>query len=575
MRPVPERPTPRLVNRVAGRVRRFLKDRRRRRRRITHVDVVVSALTPGRRYDGLAASSLTLRSIERAHDFCLDRGVDVTVGVRFDHEPSPSTVKAAGTLRVHVANGSELAEHALARYVETFGDDGDLDLVYSDAAGRPDGASPRVQPGFSPERLVEQMYLGHVVAVRASVEVDVATAGVGLIGWIRPSHPAGPGATAAGDMETWTWLHAVALSAQRVIHLPERLYVAAAVEPHAPLSDGISPAGRPTVAPSPTSVSIIIPTRGADRRLHRGQVVLVEQAIRSVVDRSTHPEYELIVVTTPGTPDALGERLSAIARSGGRQLTIVHDDRLFNFSNACNLGAVTARGRVLVFLNDDTEVIGHDWIQRLCHHAMGPEIGAVGAKLLFEDQAVQHAGIWCRGGHPVHRYEGADDDGGYLGALDVAQNCLAVTGACLAVDRAKFVAVGGFSPEFPNSYNDVDLCLKLLDQGWRTVIEPRARLYHFEASTRDPTIDLDDMERLHSRWRHRLNHDPFDNPTHRAKLSEELPLPEEAYRLSDAGNGGPAPRRWPLDPVVATPQDLRSLIPHRNHRRLGRFIRRD
>ncbi|MDH3292954.1 MAG: hypothetical protein OER95_01375, partial [Acidimicrobiia bacterium] len=199
-----------------------------------------------------------------------------------------------------------------------------------------------------------------------------------------------------------------------------------------------------------------------------------------------------------------------------------------------------------VFLNDDTEVITEDWLEQLVRHARHREIGAVGAKLLFEDGAIQHCGIWCRGGHPVHRYEGADDDGGYLGALDVAQNCLAVTGACLAVERSKFVTVGGFSPLFPNSYNDVDLCLKLLDRGWRTVVEPRARLYHFEASTRDPRIDADDMSRLHDRWRHRLNNDPFDNPNHDAKLSEELPLPAAAAQLSTIDERMEA-RYWPLD----------------------------
>jgi GT2 family glycosyltransferase len=172
----------------------------------------------------------------------------------------------------------------------------------------------------------------------------------------------------------------------------------------------------------------------------------------------------------------------------------------------------------------------------------------VGARLCYEDGRVQHSGIWSRGGHPTHRYEGwPSDAGGYLGALRVTQNCLAVTGACLAIERTKFDLVGGFSPVFPNSYNDVDLCLKLWDRGLRTVVEPRAELFHFEASTRDPSITDDDLAALHDRWRWRLNHDPFDNPNHTAERSEEWPLPTRTGCPSILGP--PAVHFWPLDPV--------------------------
>ena len=242
-----------------------------------------------------------------------------------------------------------------------------------------------------------------------------------------------------------------------------------------------------------------------------------------------------------------------------RALVVVEDNRPFNFSNACNRGAMASTGDVLVFINDDTEVIDHHWLDALVEHAARPDIGAVGAKLYYEDERIQHAGIWCRGGHPTHRYEGfANTEVGYLGALALPQNCLAVTGACLAVERHKFEQVGGFSPAFPNSYNDVDLCLKLLDRGYRTVIEPRSRLFHYEASSRDPGISEDDMALLHDRWRGVLNNDPFDNPNHVAEGSEELPLPAPDPANVSLGQMPPV-RYWPLEPVVASYQLIDSL----------------
>ncbi len=501
----------------------------------------------------------TSRSIETARNTLFDLGAAVTDRRRRSHPAV--TVHAArpgwtaerlpvgdGTLWLFLVNGAELAADALVRLVDVFEARPDLDLAYGDAgvadrapgdevAGSvgpsdPETVGPWLLPGFSPHRLADQFYLGHLVAVRPSRLVDTDTVG--------PARITGPQSLAAG--------------AATVAHIPAPLHTPAPPPGDWPAPVRPAAPARQEVRSWPL-VSVIVPTNGSQRELGGDPTVLVDGAVRSVV-ASTYPRIEVIIVATPGTPPDLIpglerlDRVSGLADDNTRSVAVVTDDRPFNFSNACNHGAVRARGDVLVFLNDDTEVIADDWLNRLVAHARTPEVGAVGARLLYQDGRVQHSGIWTRGGHPTHRYEGYPGDAvGYRRGLAVTQNCLAVSGACLAVERSKFDAVGGFSPVFPSSYNDVDLCLKLLDRGWVTVIEPRAELYHYEASSRDPSISDADLAALHDRWRWRINHDPFDNPNHRAERSEELPLPGGLT----VGGGHGTPRFWPLEPVGRPP----------------------
>ncbi len=556
-----------LVRGVAGGFRRGGRRAHVTDASVTHIDVVVITSPDGPVTD--PPSRPTVASIERARDVLGDRGlsgldrrgpervVSVNVSSR-----RPAVVEGRstdpGVLWVFVMDGAELEPAALAALVEVFDRRPDLDMAYGDAAARtpastadaapesfdrapepepdPEFDGPWLLPGFSPDRLADQYYLGHVVAFRP--ERLVSTGEETRRGTVRMPTIDGP----------WS----LAPVARTVAHLPVPLHSPApSVGIRDPTRTGSRNHPGLFVGRRLPPVSVIIPTNGSSRNLDRGPTRLVDQAVRSVL-ASRYPRIEIVVVETPGSPDDLIPTLVNIVDqhdSVGRTLTGVLDDRPFNFSNACNRGAVRSAGDILVFLNDDTAVIAADWLTHLVHHAQRPEVGAVGARLLYEDGRVQHSGIWSRGGHPTHRYEGWPGDAeGYRGALRVTQNCLAVTGACLAIERSKFELVGGFSPIFPNSYNDVDLCLKLWDRGFRTVVEPRAELFHFEASTRDPSITDDDLAALHDRWRSRLNNDPFDNPNHTAERSEEWPLPAGVWP-APAGDV-PEPRFWPLEPIV-------------------------
>ena len=144
-------------------------------------------------------------------------------------------------------------------------------------------------------------------------------------------------------------------------------------------------------------------------------------------------------------------------------------------------------GDLLCFLNNDVEMVDDDWLSMMVRQALRPEIGAVGARLLYPDRTIQHAGVYMGiGGGAGHGHRFLrDDDAGYFERARLPQQVSAVTAACLVVKREKFLAVGGFDEvDFPVAFNDVDLCLKLNERGWQSFYEPRATLIHHESKSR-------------------------------------------------------------------------------------------
>ncbi len=466
-----------------------------------------------------------------------------------------------------------------------------VDFAYFDSTGYRTGdpvrlAEPHHRPGYSPDRLRAQMYLGEMFLVSRSVAESASARSTGIDATITapPSHESAMTMTALSGtiahIPHLLFLVPLAASGESAAQ-PVSSTVIAQV-PNAPVSaaaaaqrlldeTGFPARVRADAAGddlirfdpelvSPPSVSIIMPTNGSQRTIDGRPTVLCLQAIDSVIAKTSHPDYELVLVVTPGAPpDLAAQVLSTVdAHPPNRQPTIrfCRDDRPFNFSNACNRGAVAATGEFLVFLNDDTVVETGNWLERLTMYGFQPDIGAVGARLHYGNGRIQHAGIWTRGGHPSHRYERCPaDHPGYMDSLLVPQNCLAVTGACLAVSAEKFRLVGGFSPEFPSSYNDVDLCLKLDDLGHRTVVDPEIVLTHYEASSRDPKIDDRELALLHERWRSVITDDPYDNPHHLAPQSEEYPAPDPfvTEQKRRAGLIDFLPRLWPRPRLTAAP----------------------
>jgi GT2 family glycosyltransferase len=186
----------------------------------------------------------------------------------------------------------------------------------------------------------------------------------------------------------------------------------------------------------------------------------------------------------------------------------------FNFSRLNNFAARQASGQYLLFLNNDTEVIAPEWMTAMLEWAQQAEIGAVGAKLIYPNQTIQHVGVVLGlGGVAGHALAGMPKDTQqYFGVSQMTRNWSAVTAACMMVRREAFESVGGFDEELKVAFNDVDLCLRLLQRGLRNLVTPHAQLYHHESASRGFSLDPREVGLMKTKWGALLENDPYYNP---------------------------------------------------------------
>ena len=282
-------------------------------------------------------------------------------------------------------------------------------------------------------------------------------------------------------------------------------------------------------------VSIVIPTAGQTREVRFEDVSLVVNCVRSVIERSSYENYEIVVVFGEATPEATLRELREIA---GERLRLVPFSGEFDFSAKVNQGAVHSEGKHLLLLNDDIEVTTPNWIERMVMYGDQDGVGTVGARLLWGDSRLQHVGVHFDGGLPGHTYRGfAGKYLGYANAVRIARNCLAVTAACMITPKAVFDELGGFTRTLPHNFNDVDYCLKVHASGRRTIYDPDAVLLHFESSSRDPEVKYWEECKLRDRWSHLVASDPYGNPNLRAGV------PRVGSSLAWAKRRAPKPRR--------------------------------
>jgi O-antigen biosynthesis protein len=436
---------------------------------------------------------------------------------------------ARGEFVVLLDHDDKLHPDALALIDEAIRATPEADYVYTDEdkidiAGRHSG--PFFKPDWAPERLRTQMYTCHLSGLRRSLVEEVGGFDPGFEG-----------------SQDWDLVLKVTERARAVVHIPRVLYhwrmletsAAGGGEEAKPWAfeagkravqahcdriglqamverDADDPGVyhlRPALERQPP-VSIVIPTGGQTREVRYEQVVLVTHCVRSIVETSTYDAYEIVcVIDATVGPDVLDE-LRTIA---GDRLRLVHYNRPFSFSAKINLGAVRSEGEHLLLLNDDMEVVTPNWIERMVMYSDKPEIGAVGARLLWEDDRLQHAGVLFEHGLPGHIYRGFSSGfKGYSNNAVVAQNYLAVTGACMMTRREAFEDVGGLTTTFPVNYNDMDYCLKLRSKGLRVVYDPDTILYHFESSSRSSEVEKWEMRQLVDRWLPLTQVDPYSNP---------------------------------------------------------------
>ena len=188
-------------------------------------------------------------------------------------------------------------------------------------------------------------------------------------------------------------------------------------------------------------------------------------------------------------------------QAAGLPVRVVHRGAgSFDFSRAVNCGLLASRGELILVLNDDIEAESSDWLGQMATHLNDPTIGAVGATLLYPDGSIQHVGIEFEGIHPIHSFRGCQVSEAAATGKDTVRDVDCVTGACLLARRRDLLAVGGMSLEFPASYGDIDLCLRLTRSGMRVVVESAATLVHHESASRPPVIEPWESERFIARW---------------------------------------------------------------------------
>jgi O-antigen biosynthesis protein len=456
--------------------------------------------------------------------------------IRCVRSPEQLGISGASNMALQLAEGEYtafldqddvLAPFALYSIAEAV-QDRPADLLYSDhdylnSEGR--RVQPLFKPAYSPDLLYTSMYFGHLLVVRTDKLREA--------GGLRPAYD--------GSQDYDLALRLTENSAA-VLHIPRMLYHWRQHAGSTALDAGAKPftqaagyqalseviARRDPLAtveagplantyrvrwPAPVDLkaSLIICSRNAK---------LLARCLQAIERRTYHPTREIVVVE---------HRSAGTAADLDRLLETQDCQRVpytgpFHYAIMNNLGARRATGEVLVFLNDDVEPLKPQWLAELLSHARRPEVGIVGAKLLYPSGAIQHAGvavgIMDGAGHPFRHLLAAP----HWTWLQFPRNVSAVTGACLAVRREVFEELDGFDVLFPVNYNDVDLCLRAREAGYEVVLEPVALLRHKECQSRQPIVRVEESDLLDGRWDiWRESGDPFLSP-YLSRTSEEATL---------------------------------------------------
>ncbi len=477
---------------------------------------VTVAGTPDAALDAAVTGALRAGMAGRVGVQARPAGVDVTAAYNWALEECGSPAVA------FLEPGDELAPDAVARLSAALVD---ADVAYADEDRTgPDGlaSTPVLKPDWSPELLLSWRYVGRPLALRVAPVVAA--------GGIRP--------LADGDWEHDLLLR-VTERTPRVAHvaavLCHRRDVAGPHAGPAAVAAAISRRGEPAaVLPGPlratwsvrrhrargdrTTVSAIVPFRDSTTLLRACTDSLYAGATGADgcggADRPI--DVELVLVdngsTEPETATLL-DRLRA-RRSSNVRLLVRRDDRPFNWAALNNAAVAESHGEVLLFVNDDVQRGSAGWMELLVAQALRPEVGAVGARLVYPDGRLQHAGIVLGlAGATGHVLAGLEPGRpGYLGMAVLTRDVSAVTGACMATRREVFEQLGGFDEALGLDFNDVDYCLRARRRGLRVVLEADAELVHLESPSRGTSGSEETAAAFLARWGGAVEEgDPFYN----------------------------------------------------------------
>ncbi|MDN4547985.1 glycosyltransferase [Pseudomonas sp. C32] len=437
-----------------------------------------------------------------------------------------------------------IPEHALYMFAEELNKNPSLDFLYSDQdkvdiSGR--RYDPYFKPDFNPDLLRSQNFVDHLAVFRASIAR-------GLGGWrtafdgsqdydfvlrfterlpiesiahiphVLYHWRAVPGSLA---IDAGAKNYAATRSRQALAEHLQRMDIDAEVTseyPHLSIHRVIYP------LPVEPLVSIVIPTKDG--------VDILQQCMDGIFNKTDYTNFEVIIVNNQSEKPETQEYFKELLRD--KRVRIIDFDHPFNYSRINNIAVKEANGSVLALLNNDLEVINSDWLREMVSHAVRPEIGAVGARLFYPDGTVQHAGVLLgykgRAGH-MYRYAPRHWLGYWARAV-LIQNLTAVTAACLVLRKDVYDSIGGFDEEnFTITFNDVDLCLRIHERGFRNLYTPYAELYHHESKTRGLMAFQSEEDYFSERWKPYIQYDTAYNPNLSLETEDfSLAFPPRATR---------------------------------------------
>ncbi len=404
---------------------------------------------------------------------------------------------ATGDLLVFIDQDDEITPDALAEIALYSLNNPDTDVLYSDDDKNDVNGNrfaPQFKPDWSPELLLSYMYFCHIFVVRRSLFNEV--------GGIRLGYE--------GSQDYDLALRVTEL-ARHVGHIPKVLYhwrvmpgstAASGNEKHYSFEAGIKAVqdaldrrGIPAIAQQPEwaekggigiythmfaddgpSVAVIIPTKN--------QAEITERLLISL-ENTTYKNFNVYIVNNESDEQSA---IDLLAKTKHAVFDIPNKDVKFSYAYINNEAVNKVSEDLVLFLNNDTEIITHNWLSQMVGYQQMAGVGAVGARLLYPDNTVQHAGVLhdLHHGLPGHALKLLPNyDGGYMGFAKVLRNYSCVTAACLLMDREYFNELGQFNDqEFSVAYNDVDLCYRIINDGKRVVYAPTAELYHYEGKSR-------------------------------------------------------------------------------------------
>jgi len=408
-----------------------------------------------------------------------------------------------GSLKALYGIGTEAFSKEITRQYCMNALQGDLQSVYY-------RGEPWFKPDYSPDTLASFFYIGSIFAIRGARILSVT----GEYG---------------KDISIYEMVYRIfmaALDRKGIVHIPRVLYTNDNLADAKQLecSEQIKAFYQKQVVDATTDkVSIVIPSKD--------NAAVLKKCLETLIQYTNYGSYEIIIVDNGSNAEqrmCVMDCINALKKQkSGHAVEIqyLYQEMEFNFSAMCNLGARSAGGRFLLFLNDDIEIMasreGRTWLERMLLYARKDHVGAVGAKLYYPGgNQIQHAGITNMGIGPAHKLGGMADAGClYHGHNTINYDMLAVTGACMLIRKSVFEEAGCFDETFPIAYNDVELCFRLYERGYFNVQVNEAVLIHHESLSRGQDTSSEkqkrlavDKKRLYERHALLNAQDPFYSP---------------------------------------------------------------